>query len=102
MGAPSGSVSAAARVLTLTHVDLHICFTDPSYRRQGAGGMMMRWGCDVADLLFLPAWIEASPEGNYLYKRYGFYDYEEAAGGFGGTNMRRDARKTAIGGGKGL
>lgn len=64
--------------------------------------MMMQWGCDIADQLFLPGWIEASPEGNHLYKVYGFYDFENAAAGLGGTNMRRDARKTVIEGGKPL
>ncbi|KAK1762837.1 hypothetical protein QBC33DRAFT_255764 [Phialemonium atrogriseum] len=82
------------------YVHLHICFTDPDYRRQGAGGMMMQWGCDVADQLFLPGWIEASPEGNHLYKLHGFYDFGSAAGGLSGTNMKRDARKTVIQGGK--
>lgn len=42
---------------------LHICATAASVRRQGAGGMMLQWGSDTADLLFLPGWIEASPEG---------------------------------------
>lgn len=37
----------------------------------------MRWGCELADLLFIPAWIEASAEGNFLYKRFGFYDQQQ-------------------------
>ena len=53
---------------------------------------MMRWGADLADQLFLPSWIEASPEGNFLYRKYGFYDVSNAAGGLAGTNMRRDPR----------
>jgi hypothetical protein len=72
---------------------------------------MMQWGCDVADALGVPGWIEASvspmisgpfghtidsrlqEEGNYLYKRFGFYDYEKITEpDLGGTNMRRDAR----------
>ncbi|KAI5922181.1 hypothetical protein F4810DRAFT_674884 [Camillea tinctor] len=73
-------------------VHLHICFTDPDYRRLGAGGMMMQWGCDLADRLGLPAWVEASPQGSALYRRYGFYDFEPAKGGLAGTNMKRDAR----------
>ena len=67
--------------------------------------MMMQWGCDLADHLFLPAWIEASPEGNFLYKTFGFYDYEyldsfDGSDVPGGTNMKRDARKSAIEGGR--
>lgn len=38
---------------------------------------MMRWGCELADLLFLPAWVEASPEGNFLYKKFGFCDFKQ-------------------------
>ncbi|KAK5175581.1 uncharacterized protein LTR77_000720 [Saxophila tyrrhenica] len=34
------------------------------YRRRGVASMMMQWGCDLADLLSLPGWIEASPEGD--------------------------------------
>ncbi|RMZ11072.1 hypothetical protein D0864_01093 [Hortaea werneckii] len=84
--------------LVLTHdslIDLHICFTHPNYRRKGAGGMMMNWGCNVADALMLPSWIEASPEGNFLYKNHGFYDYERIYDGeFGdSSNMRREPRE---------
>ena len=61
---------------------------------------MLQWGCDLADQLFLPGWIEASVEGNFLYKAFGFYDYETIEGEIEGTNMRRDARKTGIEGGK--
>lgn len=79
--------------------DLHICFTHADYRRRGAGGMMLQWGCDLADQLGLPAWIEASDEGNFLYKAFGFYDFEKIEGELGGTNMKRDARvELAVGG----
>ena len=81
-------------------LDLHICFTHSGYRRQGAGGLMMQWGCDVADLLGLPGWIEASDEGNFLYKTFGFYEYEKIQSELGGTNMKRDARTFALAGGK--
>lgn len=61
---------------------------------------MMQWGCDLADQLFLPGWIEASEEGNYLYKRFGFYDFEKIQGDLGGMNMKRDAKQTPVLGGK--
>ncbi|KAI0378769.1 acyl-CoA N-acyltransferase [Hypomontagnella monticulosa] len=77
------------------HIHLHICFTDPDYRRQGLGSMMMQWGCDLADQLFLPGWIEASSEGNFLYKKFGFYDYMPMGAGMSGMCMRRDAKKVA-------
>ncbi|KAK8045269.1 hypothetical protein PG993_005293 [Apiospora rasikravindrae] len=72
---------------------LHICFTSPEYRRKGAGSLMMQWGCDLADQLALPGWIEASPDGNFLYKVFGFYDVGKikGEGDMNGTFMRRDA-----------
>lgn len=63
--------------------------------------MMLRWGCEVADLLGLAGWIEASEEGNFLYKTHGFYDYSRVEGELeGGVNMKRDARPWAVVGGK--
>lgn len=47
-------------------------FLHPSYQRQGAGKLMMDWGCGLADHLGLPAWVEASPEGRGLYEKKGF------------------------------
>ena len=61
---------------------------------------MLQWGCDLMDLLQLPGWIEASAEGNFLYKAYGFYDFQKIDGELGGTNMKRDPRPSAIEGGK--
>lgn len=67
--------------------------------------MMMQWGVEVADSLCLPGWIEASPEGNFLYKRFGFYDFEEIRrddellgrkGEVLGMSMRRDAKTGSI------
>lgn len=66
---------------------------------------MMQWGVDTADSLCLPAWIEASPEGNLLYRRFGFHDYEEITrddellgrkGEVLGMTMRREARDTPV------
>ncbi|KAK3710705.1 hypothetical protein LTR37_010124 [Vermiconidia calcicola] len=84
------------------YVHLHVCFTLPSHRRRAAGAMMLKWGCDLADALFLPAWIEASTEGNFLYKTFGFYDYEKIGDGelAGGRNMRREPLVRWIEGGK--
>ncbi|KAK8069701.1 acyl-CoA N-acyltransferase [Apiospora phragmitis] len=71
---------------------LHICFTHPEYRRKGAGSLMLQWGCDLADQLALPGWIEASVEGNFLYKVHGFYDVGKLKdqGAMSGTFMKRD------------
>ncbi|PPJ60926.1 hypothetical protein CBER1_06197 [Cercospora berteroae] len=78
-------------------IHLHILFTSPELVRHGIGSMMMRWGCELADLLFVPAWIEASAEGNLLYKKFGFYDRQQLThkGEVTGTCMRRNARSTA-------
>ena len=59
---------------------------------------MMQWGCDLADQLFIPGWIEASEEGNFLYKAFGFYDFAKLPGD--ATFMKRDARTKPIVGGK--
>lgn len=58
----------------------------------------MRWGCDLMDQLFVPGYIEASEEGNFLYKTFGFYDLQKLD--MGGTAMKRDPRETPIAGGR--
>ncbi|KAK5130533.1 hypothetical protein LTR08_001963 [Meristemomyces frigidus] len=80
-------------------IHLHICFTHPDYRRRGAGGMMMQWGCALADQLFVPGWIEASEEGNFLYESFGFYEFAKIASE-GATYMKRDARTQPLVGGR--
>jgi hypothetical protein len=62
--------------------------------------MMMQWGCDLADQLALPAWIEASEDGKQLYKMYGFYEYERLTNVVERLNMKRDARCELASGGK--
>ncbi|KAK5109908.1 hypothetical protein LTR62_006397 [Meristemomyces frigidus] len=84
-------------------VYLHICFTDAVYRRRGAGAMMLQWGCDLADQLFLPGYIEASAEGNFLYKKFGFRDLKRIGGELGedaAVTMVREARVKPIMGGR--
>lgn len=55
--------------------------------------MMMEWGRQLADLLALPVWIDASPEGALLYSALGYrevgplmYEGHEV-----GKYLRRDA-----------
>ncbi|KIX94464.1 uncharacterized protein Z520_09850 [Fonsecaea multimorphosa CBS 102226] len=60
------------RECTEGHVLCFLLFTDPDYQGKGCGRMMMQWGNDVADTLMLPCWIEASPEGELLYKQMGY------------------------------
>lgn len=62
---------------------------------------MIQWGCDLADQLFLPGYIEASKEGNFLYKTFGFYDFGRISHDMpDGMTMKRDARTAPIVGGK--
>lgn len=48
----------------------------------------MRWGCDLADMLSVPGWIEASPEGTLLYEKHGFVEAEGSREGL--MLMKRD------------
>ena len=66
------------------YVLLSILATHPDHHRRGVGAMHLKWGCDLADKLGLPAYLEATPKGKPLYERFGF----EGVG-----NMRFDARK---------
>lgn len=54
--------------------------------------MMMQWGCDLADQLFLPAWVEASVEGRVLYLKFGWEDYGYLKGELPSAVMKRKAR----------
>lgn len=62
--------------------------------------MMVKWGTDLADRLFIPAWVEGSPAGLHLYKTHGFQDLEYVATETPKWTviyhmMRREARHTA-------
>jgi len=63
--------------------------------------MMLRWGCDLADQLFLPGWVEASPEGSELYRGFGFHQIVKIEEGIlAGIGMIRKARTSPVYGGK--
>lgn len=57
--------------------------------------MMMEWGCDLADQLFLPAWVEASPEGRALYLKYGWEVCTCLKGELPSAVMKRKAKGSA-------
>ncbi|KAI9794963.1 MAG: hypothetical protein M1833_007337 [Piccolia ochrophora] len=59
------------------HVLLFILFTVPEFQRRDAGSMMLKWGTDLADHLFLPMWVEASEHGYHLYESHGFQSKEK-------------------------
>ncbi|OMP86142.1 hypothetical protein BK809_0003311, partial [Diplodia seriata] len=51
---------------------LHRLFTHPDYQRRGCGAALVRTGCEIADRLSLPVWVESSPVGERLYRAHGF------------------------------
>ena len=58
--------------LGLTAIDLQILCTLPQYWRHGAGGMLVKYGCDIADKLNAVSVVESSGMGEQLYKKSGF------------------------------
>ncbi|THV95623.1 hypothetical protein D6D10_03277 [Aureobasidium pullulans] len=100
-GVITGIMEVRKRLFTEPYCQLHICFTDPDYQRRGIGSMMLQWGSDLADQLFLPSWVEASPAGNFLYRKFGYKDIEvNESGEMQGSTMRREARVLPIEGGQ--
>ncbi|KAJ5500734.1 Acyl-CoA N-acyltransferase [Penicillium expansum] len=53
--------------------------THPDYRRRGAGSMLVRWGCEIADREGVRAYIDASKAGVPLYAKHGFVDHSDPA-----------------------
>ncbi|KAI6799842.1 hypothetical protein KC332_g15082 [Hortaea werneckii] len=55
---------------------LAACGVDPDYQRQGIAGALLREGLEQADAQGLPAYLESTPEGAFLYPRFGFETLE--------------------------
>jgi ribosomal protein S18 acetylase RimI-like enzyme len=51
--------------------------TSPQHQRRGAGTMLTKWGCDIAQKYGVPAYLEASPAGLPLYKKAGFQEVDK-------------------------
>lgn len=51
---------------------LEICFVEPSYRRRGAGNLLVQWGTQKADEMGLEAFVESTDDGKPLYAKHGF------------------------------
>ncbi|POS73694.1 hypothetical protein DHEL01_v207907 [Diaporthe helianthi] len=60
------------------HLHLGILAATPTRHRLGAGSALLRWGCGLADTENKTAWLEASPVGYSLYKKFGFEPVEVA------------------------
>lgn len=50
---------------------------DKAWRRKGAATMCVQWGLDRCRKLGLPAYLEASEEGEPVYKKLGFEEVEK-------------------------
>lgn len=62
-------------ILTYRSVDLDTVATHPDYQRRGAGSMLVKWGCDLADAQGVSAYVDASKDGAPLYAKFGFVDH---------------------------
>ncbi|KAL4954834.1 acyl-CoA N-acyltransferase [Aspergillus filifer] len=58
----------------IKHYYLDTLATHPDYQRRGAGSMLLRWGCELADKDGVALYVDASKAGAPLYQRFGFVD----------------------------
>lgn len=63
--------------LTVIAPVLDLLQTDPKFQGRGAGGMLIKWGLDIADERHVPAYLESSPVAHKLYQKHGFQDIDE-------------------------
>lgn len=56
------------------HWYLEIIVTRARYQGRGAGGMLMGWGVQRADEDGVECYLDATPEGKHLYKKFDFKD----------------------------
>ncbi|KAJ5098965.1 acetyltransferase [Penicillium argentinense] len=57
------------------HFYLDTVATHPDYQRRGAGSMLVKWGCELADVEGVAAYVDASKDGAPLYAKFGFVDF---------------------------
>lgn len=62
--------------LTHSTLDLEILACTSTRQRLGAGSELLAWGNELADREAKVHWLEASPHGYPLYRRFGFEDVE--------------------------
>lgn len=65
-------MSLAADFRLTLPADLQVLVSHPKYQRRGAGGMLIKYGCDVADAKGVLCALGASEAGYSLYTRHGF------------------------------
>lgn len=61
------------------HWYLEFIATRQEWQGKGAGGMLIRWGVERSDDDGTETYLEASPEGLPIYKRFGFEEVERFA-----------------------
>lgn len=59
------------------HLLLHVLATRAGQERRGVGALSLKWGTDKADELGLPIYLEGSPKGVPLYKKFDFEVVDE-------------------------
>jgi GNAT superfamily N-acetyltransferase len=65
--------------LLMIGLDLDMLCTRADYRCRGAGSMLVRWGCEIADSEGAGAYIDATKAGAPLYAKQGFVDRSDPA-----------------------
>ncbi|EAS33305.3 uncharacterized protein CIMG_04329 [Coccidioides immitis RS] len=55
---------------------LALLITRPEFQGRGVGSALLKDGLAVADKYNIPVWLEASPRGYPVYKKFGFQDVE--------------------------
>lgn len=58
------------------HWYLEFIATRREWQGKGAGGMLIRWGLERSDREGTETYLEASPQGVPVYKRFGFEEVE--------------------------
>ncbi|KAK7214813.1 hypothetical protein V2G26_002816 [Clonostachys chloroleuca] len=71
------------------HYYLDTVATHPDYQRRGAGSMLLKWGCDLADENKISAYVDATKDGARLYERFGFVDESQPDSGEVASMARR-------------
>ncbi|SPO04577.1 uncharacterized protein DNG_07262 [Cephalotrichum gorgonifer] len=71
------------------HYYLDTLGTHPDYQRRGAGSMLIKWGCDLADEHGVAAYVDATKAGAPLYAKFGFIDESEPDAGEIASMARR-------------
>lgn len=68
----SGHDHSSWRSSLMTITVLELIETVGEYKGRGAGSLMMRYGCDMADKDGLEIYVDSSMEGYPMYLKYGF------------------------------